>query len=137
LCGDCIIFWYYCGILYSGIWYLTSGIRALSLAGSVGKFFFFFLQIFFSEKKKRVATFQMIYVGFGEKFAKNGCISEFLSEKTQLKKKKNRLKRSPGSQVICILKSAIFIFFFSADDRVIFLIYVASGDEFKKNKLHI
>jgi hypothetical protein len=32
-------------------WFLTSGIRALSLAGVVGKYFLF-LQIFFSEQKK-------------------------------------------------------------------------------------
>jgi hypothetical protein len=52
-------------------------------------------------------------------------------KKTQVKKKKNRLKQSPGSKVICILKSAIFRVF-SADDRVIFLISVAYRDEFSK-----
>jgi hypothetical protein len=34
-----IYLWYYCSILYSGIWNLTSGIRELSLVGSVGKYF--------------------------------------------------------------------------------------------------
>jgi hypothetical protein len=52
-------------LLYSGIWFLTSGIRALSRAGVVGKYFLF-LQIFFSEKKKRGPRhsrhFQYIYV---------------------------------------------------------------------------
>jgi hypothetical protein len=43
--------WIYCDILYSGLWFLTSGIRALSLAKE-GKICFLFLQIFFSEKKK-------------------------------------------------------------------------------------
>jgi hypothetical protein len=46
-----IVFIYCGGILYSFIWYLTSGIRALSLAGSVGKYFYF-LQIYFFGKKK-------------------------------------------------------------------------------------
>jgi hypothetical protein len=47
--------WFILGIIevYLQIWYryLTSGIRALSLADIVGKYFLF-LQIFFSEKKK-------------------------------------------------------------------------------------
>jgi hypothetical protein len=43
--------WYYCGILYSGIWYLTSGIRALSLAKE-GKNFLLFLQNFSREEKE-------------------------------------------------------------------------------------
>jgi hypothetical protein len=38
-------------IFVFSIWFLTSGIRALSLADIVGKYFLF-LQIFFSEKKK-------------------------------------------------------------------------------------
>jgi hypothetical protein len=46
----------------------------------VWEFFFIFADFFF-EKKKRVATFRMISVGFGAKFAKYGCISEFLSKK--------------------------------------------------------
>jgi hypothetical protein len=46
-----IYLWYYCDILYSGIWLVTSGIRALSLADIVGKYFLF-LQFFFSKKKK-------------------------------------------------------------------------------------
>jgi hypothetical protein len=41
----------YCGDFLFSIWFLTSGIRALSLADIVGKYFLF-LQIFFSEKKK-------------------------------------------------------------------------------------
>jgi hypothetical protein len=69
--------WYYCSIFYSSIWNLTSGIRALSLAGSVGKYFYF-LQIYFFRKKKAV-TFWMFYIGFGEKISHIDCISEFLS----------------------------------------------------------
>jgi hypothetical protein len=68
--------------VYFQIWYryLTSGIRALSLADIVGKYFLF-LQIFFRRRKKRAATFQKISVYFCEKFVETGCISEFLSEK--------------------------------------------------------
>ena len=48
----CILFLYiYCGAFVFSIGFLTSGIRALSLADIVGKYFLF-LQIFFSEKKK-------------------------------------------------------------------------------------
>jgi hypothetical protein len=43
--------WIYCDILYSGIWFLTIGIRALSLAGVVGNYFYF-CRFFFSEQKK-------------------------------------------------------------------------------------
>jgi hypothetical protein len=79
----------------------------------------------------RATTFHTIYIGFRVKFSKNGCIYEFLSEKKP-KLKKNCLKWSLGSQVICILKSTIFRFFFFANDRMIFLIFVASGGEFLK-----
>jgi hypothetical protein len=74
--------WYYCGIFYLGLWYLTSGIRELSLAAIVGNFFYFFCRFSFLEKKKkRAKTFQTIYVGFGEFFLETNCISEFLSKK--------------------------------------------------------
>jgi hypothetical protein len=65
-----------------------------------------------------------------KKFAENGCMYEFLSEK-HLIEKKNRLKRSLGSIVIEVLKYVIFRVF-SGDDSVFFLISVASGDEFSK-----
>jgi hypothetical protein len=68
--------------VYLQIWYrfLTSGIRALSLADIVGKYFLF-LQIFFRRRKKRAATFHKFSVYFCEKFVETDCISEFLSEK--------------------------------------------------------
>jgi hypothetical protein len=66
------------GAFVFSIWNLTSGIRALSLAGSVGKYFYF-LQIYFFGKKRGSQHSDMIFVGFGAKFAKSGCISEFLS----------------------------------------------------------
>jgi hypothetical protein len=61
------------------LWFLTSGIRALSLAGVVGNYFLFLQIFFFSEK--RAATFQTFSIYFCTKFAEKGCISEFLSEK--------------------------------------------------------
>ena len=93
----------YCDILYSSIWFLTSGIRALSL----GKYFLF-LQIFFQRRKKRAATFQKISVYFCAKFVETGCRSEFLSEKYPSWKEKNR----PKGQDIEVLKSTIFQSFF-------------------------
>jgi hypothetical protein len=73
--------WIYCDILYSGIWFLTSGIRALSLGRHCGQIFFIFADFFFRRRKKRAATFSKFSVYFCEKFAEKGCISEFLSEK--------------------------------------------------------
>jgi hypothetical protein len=62
--------------------YLNNWYQNTFLGRKCGQIFFF-LQIYFfgEEKKKRVATFWMISVGFGAKFAKNGCITEFLSKK--------------------------------------------------------
>jgi hypothetical protein len=47
----------------------------------VGKYFLFLQIFFFGAEKKRAATFSKLLVYFYEKFAENGCISEFLSEK--------------------------------------------------------
>jgi hypothetical protein len=41
-----------CGSFVFSLWFLTSGIKALSLAGVVGKYFLF-LQIFFFGEEKR------------------------------------------------------------------------------------
>jgi hypothetical protein len=48
---------------------------------------------------------------FGEKFAENTYKSDFLSEKQPISKTKNHLKWSMRSEVIDILKSAIFMGF--------------------------
>jgi hypothetical protein len=42
-----IYIWYYCDILYLGLWFLKIGIRALSLAKIVGKYFLFCIFIYF------------------------------------------------------------------------------------------
>jgi hypothetical protein len=79
-CGSIVYSVFVVIIFVDLYWYLTSGIRALSLAGVVGNYFLF-LQIFFRRRKKRAATFQTFSVYLCAKFAENGCISEFLSEK--------------------------------------------------------
>jgi hypothetical protein len=116
--------------LYSSLWYLTSGIRALSSATKRGNFFSLFLQIFFQEEKEGRNTLDKS-CSFCVEFVETGCISEFLSEKNQFQKKKNRLKQSLGSEVIIILKSVNFQGF-STDDRTILLIFVAPGAKFPK-----
>jgi hypothetical protein len=42
-----------CGIFVFGLWYLTSGNRALSFAEIVGVFYFFFADFFGEEKEGR------------------------------------------------------------------------------------
>jgi hypothetical protein len=66
-----------CGDFVFSIWFLTSGIRALSLADIVGKYFLFF----FSDKKKEGHNIPEILVYFGAKFVETGCRSEFFLEK--------------------------------------------------------
>jgi hypothetical protein len=56
-------------------------------------------------------------------------VDMILSHKNTQLKKKNCLKQSLGSKDINILKYAIFRVF-SMDGHTIFLIFVASGDEF-------
>jgi hypothetical protein len=87
--------------------YLTSGIRTLSLAYIVGKYFLF-LQIFFFGEEKRgprhSRTFQYIFV---QNLQKQVVYLSSSQKNTQVEKK-NRLKRSPGSQDIEVLKSVNF-----------------------------
>jgi hypothetical protein len=61
------------------------------------------------------------------------------SQKNTQVEKKNRPKRSPGSQDIEVLKSAIFQGFFRGRRRdfFFFFISVASGGRICPNKLHI
>jgi hypothetical protein len=81
-----IALWIYCvfsicgDYIYRSIRFLTIGIRALSLAGVVGNYFYF-CRFFFRRRRKRAATFQEFSVYFYENFVEKGCISEFLSEK--------------------------------------------------------
>jgi hypothetical protein len=133
------IFFFYicCGDFVFGIGFLTSGIRALSLADIVGKYFLF-LQIFFRRRKKRATTFHKFLVYLCVKIVEKGCISEFLLKNTQFEKK-NRPKQSPGSQDIEVLKSANFQGFFRGRRHNVFFlfIYVADGGQIFPNKLQI
>ena len=88
-----IYLWYYCDILYSGIWLVTSGIRALSLADIVGKYFLFLKNFFFQRRKKRFATFHNFLVYFCAKFVETCCRYEFLSKKHPSWKNKIILNR--------------------------------------------
>jgi hypothetical protein len=91
--------------------FLTSGIRALSLAGVVGNYFLF-LQIFFSEKKKEGRYIPDIFSIFLCKNLLKRVVYLSSSQKITQVKKKNRPKRSPGSQDIEVLKSTHFQGFF-------------------------
>jgi hypothetical protein len=106
-------------ILYSGIRFLTSGIRELSRAGVVGNYFLF-LQIFFGEEKRgprHSRHFQYISM---QNLQKKVVYLSFSQKNTQFKKK-NRPKRSPEGQDIEVLKSANFQGFFCRRRRDLFL----------------
>jgi hypothetical protein len=89
-------------------------------ADIVGKYFLF-LQIFFFGEKKRgprhSRSFWYIYVQNLQKMV----VYLSSSQKNTQVKKKNRPKRSPGSQDIEVLKSAIFQGFFRGRRRDLFL----------------
>jgi hypothetical protein len=65
----------------SSIQVLNNWYQSTFQGRSCGQLFFIFADFFFRRRKKRAATFQTFSVYFCEKFAENGCISEFLSEK--------------------------------------------------------
>jgi hypothetical protein len=81
LCFSILFFCIYCGVLYSGIWFLTIGIRALSLGRHCGQIFFIFADFFFGVEKRgqrHSRSFQYIFV---QNLQKMSYRSEFLSEK--------------------------------------------------------
>jgi hypothetical protein len=88
LCGDCIqIYLDLFDILYSVFEFLTSGMRALSLADIVGNFFFFFYR-FFSKKKKRGSRHSRNFRYISVKILKKQVLYLSSSQKnTQFKKK--------------------------------------------------
>jgi hypothetical protein len=113
ICGDYISYLY---------WFLTSGIRALSLAGVVGNYFLF-LQIFFFGEEKRGPRHSRHFQYISVQNLQKRVVDLSSSQKnTQVKKKKkNRPKRSPEGQDIEVLKSAIFQGFFCGRRRDLFL----------------
>jgi hypothetical protein len=120
VCGS-IVYSVFVVIIFRSIWFLTSGIRALSLAGVVGKYFLF-LQIFFFGEEKRGPRhsrhFQYIYV---QNLQKRVVYLSSSQKNTQVEKK-NHPKRSPEGQDIEVLKSAIFQGF-SADGGAIYFYF--------------
>ena len=52
LCFYILLFYIYCGDFVFSLWFLTSGIRALSLGRHNGKIFFIFADFFFRSRKK-------------------------------------------------------------------------------------
>jgi hypothetical protein len=94
-------------LLYSSIWFLTSGIKELFLVDIVRKYFLFFHICFFGEEKRgprHYRNFRHISV----KNLQKQVVYMSSSQKITKFKKKNRLKQSPGSQDIEVLKSTIF-----------------------------
>ena len=77
---------------------LKNWYQSTFLGRSCGQLFFIFADFFFGEEKKRAVTFQTISVYFCTKFAEKGCISEFLSEKHPISKKKSSETESGKSR---------------------------------------
>jgi hypothetical protein len=120
----CSLYIQYCGdFLYSSIWFLTSGIRALSLGRHCGQiffifadFFFFFFFFFFGAEKRGPRHSQSFWYISVKNLQKRVVYLSSSQKNTQFEKK-NRLKRSPGSQDIEVLKSANFQDFFRGRRR--------------------
>jgi hypothetical protein len=127
ICGDYFVF---------SIWFLTSGIRALSLGRHCGQIFFIFADFFFGEEKRGPRHSRSFWYISVQNLQKRVVYLSSSQKNTQFKKK-NRLKRSPGSQDIEVLKSANFQDFFRGRRRRFFFISVASGGRICPNKLHI
>jgi hypothetical protein len=89
-------------------------------ADIVGKYFLFLQIFFFRRRKKRAATFSKFLVYFCENLQKRVVYLSSSQKNTQFEKK-NRPKRSPGSQDIEVLKSANFQDFFRGRRRFVFL----------------
>jgi hypothetical protein len=87
---------------------------------------FYFCRFFFRRRKKRAATFQKFSVYFCENLQKQVVYLSSSQKNTQVEKK-NRLKRSPGSQDIEVLKSANFQGFFHGRRHDFFFFYFCSS----------
>jgi hypothetical protein len=108
-------------IFVDQFWFLTSGIRALSLGRHCGQIFFIFADFFFRRKKKRGPRHSQSFWYISVKNLQKRVVYLSSSQKNTQVKKKNRPKRSPGSQDIEVLKSAIFQGFFRGRRRDLFL----------------
>jgi hypothetical protein len=95
-------------------------------ADIVGKYFLF-LQIFFFGEEKRGSRHSRNFWYISVKNLQKQVVYLSSSQKNTQVEKKNRLKRSPGSQDIEVLKSAIFQGFFRGRRHVFFFFSVAAG----------
>jgi hypothetical protein len=127
LCGFFYLaLWIYCVFSICGDYisdlfrFLTSGIRALSLAGVVGKYFLF-LQIFFFGEEKRGPRHSRHFQYISVQNLQKRVVYLSSSQKNTQVEKKNHPKRSPEGQDIEVLKSAIFQGFFCGRRRDLFL----------------
>jgi hypothetical protein len=102
-------------------WFLTIGIRALSLAGVVGNYFLF-LQIFFFGEEKRGPRHSRHFQYISVKNLQKRVVYLSSSQKNTQFKKKNRPKRSPEGQDIEVLNLQFFRVF-SADGGAIYLYF--------------
>jgi hypothetical protein len=116
ICGD-----YICrSIQVLNKWY-----QSTFLGRHCGQIFFIFADFFFRRRKKRAATFQKFWYISVKNLQKQVVYLSSSQKNTQVEKK-NRLKRSPGSQDIEVLKSAIFQGFFRGRRRDFFFYFCSS-----------
>ena len=109
-------------VLYLNKWY-----QSTFLGRSCGQLLFIFADIFFPRRGPRHSRhFQYISV---KKLQKRVVYLSSSHKNTQFEKK-NRLKQSPGSQDIEVLKSAIFQGFFYGRRRDLFLFLLHLEAEF-------
>jgi hypothetical protein len=107
LCGS-IVYSVFVVIISSDlVWFLTSGIRALSRAGVVGNYFLF-LQIFFFGEEKRGPRHSRNFQYISVKNLQKRVVYLSSSQKNTQVEKTNHPKWSPEGQDIEVLKSAIF-----------------------------
>jgi hypothetical protein len=98
---------------------------------------FYFCRFFFLEEKRGSRHSRNFWYISVKNLQKQVVYLSSSQKNTQVEKK-NRPKRSPGSQDIEVLKSAIFQGFFRGRRRdFFFLFFVASGGRIFPNKLQI
>jgi hypothetical protein len=93
-----IYLWIYCDILYSGLWFLTIGIRALSLARVVGNYFLFLQIFFFGEEKRGPQNFRHFQYISVKNLQKRVVYLSSSQKNTQVKKKKSSETESGRSR---------------------------------------
>jgi hypothetical protein len=101
------LLWFFCiQYLVLNKWY-----QSTFLGQTLWANIFYFCRFFFRRRKKRAATFSKFSVYLHKNLQKRVVYLSSSQKNTQFKKK-NRPKRSPGSQDIEVLKSANFQGFF-------------------------